>query len=357
MPEHARTEIAPRRGHRMLVVAVLCAAVLLAAGTSAVGAQDGPGDVPEPGPGGGWAVQPSSPDGPGGRDWFFFTLSPGQVFGDMVGISNLSDRPIRFGIFVRDAFNASGSGAFSAQQEDEQPRGAGTWIELAASEYTVEPGMRVDLPFRIEIPDDAPPGDHAAAILAVDMDDPGFAQDLEQSGVSVRTRVGARVYVRVAGPLVPALRIDRIHVAYDNPIVPFIAGGGSATVEWQVTNTGNQRIDADAQLRITGLLGRTVKRLEPVDVPELLPGGSYTHVQAVGGLPPFERLSADVTVTSREVEVRRAAAFWAVPWLLLALLLLGGGLWWWRRHRQRRKPSSGESGSPPPVHRKEPVPV
>jgi hypothetical protein len=341
--------------------ALLCALVLLALVPAGAGAQAEPAeDPPQPEAGGGWAVQPSSPTGPGGRDWFFFTLSPGQVFGDMVGVSNLTDRPIRFGLYARDAFNAPGTGAFSAQQEAEEPRGAGGWIRLAANEYTVEPGMRADIPFSIEIPDDAAPGDHAAAILAVDMDDPGLVRDPEQPGVAVRPRVGARVYVRVAGPLSPAMRIDRIDVDYANPILPFVTGGGSATVEWQVTNTGNQRIDANAELRITGLLGRTVKRLEPVDVPELLPGGSYTHVQTVGGLPPFERLSAELTVTSPEVEVRRASAFWAVPWLLLALLAVGGALWWLRRRRQRRKHSgrhSGRPGSPPAARRKEPVPA
>ena len=140
-----------------------------------------------------FAVQPSGPDGPGLRDWFIYTLDPGAVFGDTVAISNLSDHSIRFSILPTDAVSVPESAGFAALRDDEVPTDVGTWIQLAADEYTVEPNSRIDVPFSITVPEDAEPGDHAGAILAFDADaasiDPNSAEGIS---FDVRQRLGAR---------------------------------------------------------------------------------------------------------------------------------------------------------------------
>jgi hypothetical protein len=242
-------------------------------------------------------------------------------------------------MYPTDAQSVEGVGGFAAPKDTEEPVGVGTWITLAADEYVVEPGKRIDVPFSITVPDDAEPGDHAGAILAVDADAAIEADGDDAVNLDVLQRVGARVYVRVNGATSPALKIDSLEVERD---------GSSATVLWEVTNTGNLRLTPAAEVRITGFLGRTVRTLPVQDLPELLPGANYVGGSQVTGLPGNERLTAHLVLTADGVEVERSVSFGTYPWLLLgiAALVLLGLVWLLRRRRRARRQRAGDR--PPP---------
>jgi MYXO-CTERM domain-containing protein len=323
---------------RLAVVAVTIIGSLALLATAAR-AQEPPTEAPADDAEPAFAVQPSGPDGPGNRDWFVYTLEPGDVFGDTVAISNLGERPTRFYLYATDATSVADTAGFAPAKDTEEPVDVGTWIQLATNEYTVDPGKRIDVPFSIRVPEDAEPGDHVGAILAVDADEgsvePGSAPD----GITfdVRHRLGARVYVRVGGTLAPALRIDELAVQRD---------GDQTTVVWDVSNTGNIRLTPTAEVRITGWFGRTVATAPVQELPELLPGGNYVGGSIVDGLPSYEPLSAHLVVRAEGVRTERSTQFEGYPWALVALLavVLLAGAWWLRRRRRLRRPHLG----PPP---------
>ncbi len=340
-----------RSRHRLLravLACLLCGIVPIGAGVASAqeGATDATAEQPAP-VDAGFTVQPSGPNGPGARDWFTYSLDPGAVFGDVVAVSNLSDKPIRFAIFPTDAVSVIDVGGFAALRDDETPVDVGTWITLAEGDYVVEPGQRIDVPFSIAVPDDAEPGDHAGAILAVDADQASFDPNADPGGLgfNVRNRLGARVYVRVSGPVNPALRIDELDVVHK---------GNTATVNWEVVNTGNLRLAPSAQVRITGIFGRTVRTMPAQALPELLPGANYVGASVVPDLPSLEPLTARLVVTADDVRTERSNRFESYPWLLIALvlsLLLAAG--WWYRRRHRPPPETGT----PPARRTDRVPV
>ena len=326
----------------------LVAVVLLGAAPSA--AQDATDDAATDGPPpAAFAVQPSGPDGPGSRDWFTYTLDPGEVFGDTVAVSNLGDVPTTFRIYATDAVSVADVGGFSALRDDQDAVDVGTWITLATNEYTVDPGKRIDVPFSIEVPDDAEPGDHAGAILAIDTAQ--LVSDDAPDGLSfdVIQRLGARVYVRVGGETAPALRVDELSID---------RAGSSATLTWEVSNTGNLRLEPTAEVRITGFMGRTVRTVPVQQLPELLPGANFIGGTALSGLPSYERLTAHLVVKAEGVEVERSLGFGSYPWLLLAgvLLLLLGGLWL-RRRRRAHRARRASGGAPPSSSPRVPVAV
>lgn len=345
-----------RTSERTAARRALCALVPIALGlvvlTRAAGAQDAPPQEPAPEATpaeSGFAVQPSGPDGPGSRDWFTYTLDPGAVFGDTVAISNLSDHPIRFYLYPTDAVSVADVGGFAALKDTETPVDVGTWITLAASEYTVQPGTRIDVPFSITVPEDAEPGDHAGAILAVDADEGSVDPTTAPDGLSfnVRHRMGARVYVRVNGPVEPSLRIDALDVIRD---------GDSATINWEISNTGNLRLAPSAEVRITGLFGRTVRTLPAQQLRELLPDANFVGASVVSGLPSLEPLTARLVVTAEGVHTERSKQFVGYPvWLIVGLvtLLLLIAAWWIRR--RRRRVDAGPA--PRPSHDRVPVSV
>jgi len=282
-----------------------------------------------------WAVEPSGPNGPGGRPYFVYSLNPGEIFQDTVGVTNSSDRPITFALYSTDAYTVPGEGGFAALRDDETPIDAGTWVKLPVDQITVEPGTRADVPIQIEVPIDAEPGDHAAVILAADSE-LQLGQESDGLSLAVRQRVGARVYVRVSGPLTPSIRIDNIDVEHSTPLNPL--SSGEATISYQISNVGNIRLSPSLQLKITGILGRTVKTLPPNTIDDVLPGGVIRITESVTGLPRFEPLAASLQVVSPEFATDSSTTFYPVPWITVILLLLAIVLFYaWIRVRRARE--------------------
>ncbi|MGC0422408.1 WxL protein peptidoglycan domain-containing protein [Embleya sp. AB8] len=264
-----------------------------------------------------WGVQPA-----GGRDHFVLTAAPGQTLVDVVGVSNFGDRPLTLRVYATDAVLAA-DGGMTLRTAAEQPRDVGAWIGFDTESYTIAPGKRADIPFRLTVPAEASPGDHTGAIVAsikAEATGPG------QQRFDVDRRVGARIYLRVAGPAVPRLAIEELRLSYDNPIAMF--GGAEAVVCYRVRNTGNVRTTAAAETTVSGLGGWRLGGPARVTLPELLPGATHDVVQHFAGVFPAGRLTADVEVTGNPAIVTaKSTGVWAPPWVLLgALTLLLGTL-------------------------------
>jgi hypothetical protein len=291
--------------------------------------------APDDGPQVRWAVQPSGPDGPTGRNWFAYDLAPGAEIVDWVGVTNLGESTLDFTVYPTDAYTTA-DGAFALLPAGEPPRDLGGWITMEAGSYRVPAGHRMDIPFRITVPANATPGDHAGGIIA------GItARQTSADGqqLDLDRRVAARIYLRVDGPAQPAVRVESVRVSYDNPVAPW--GGYRMTVTYLLRNTGNLRVTGTARVRVAGPFGWRLASTGDAEVPELLPGSTLTVTETISGLAPAGRLTAAVEVEAVTVDgplppVTRTAGVWALPWLLLAAVLAAAawsGYRWWRRRR------------------------
>ncbi|WP_434741404.1 WxL protein peptidoglycan domain-containing protein [Micromonospora sp. SH-82] len=313
-------------------------AALAAPAPSPSGSTSAP--APDASAGARWAVQPSSAKGPTGRNYFIYDLSPGDTLTDHVGVSNLSDRPLAFEVYGTDAYTTT-DGAFALLPAAQTATDVGSWVQFEQRRWTVEPGRRADIPFRLTVPANATPGDHAGGVIG-SIAQARTTQDGQR--VLVDQRLAARIYLRVAGEVQPAVTVESVTVAYDNPINPL--GGGDAVVTYTLRNSGNIRVAGTGAVTLAGPFGWELARTDPVELPELLPGATFTVTERITGVPPALRLTAEVDVRATTVDdplppVLRAAAVWAPPWLLLALVaaLLGWfGVRWWRRRRARTTP-------------------
>ncbi len=295
-----------------------------------------PPDETDPGTDdGSFAVQPSGPTGPGGRDYFIYTLGAGEVFGDVVAVSNVGTETATFVVYGTDALNTT-DGSFTLLREEDQPTDVGSWLELGATQHTLEPGMRVDIPFKVTVPDDAAPGDHAGAIVAQKISDPTLPDD--GIGLDVRVRIGARIYVRVDGLLSPSISVEDLSVDYDTPANPFASR--LAHISYVLTNTGNVRLSPTAKLGLAGVFGLGDHQLPDRQIPELLPGSSLEIAETVHDVKPYLRLTAtlEVLAPSDSIEVSTTMKIWAIPVGLvvgLALLILSLiAVIIWRRRRR-----------------------
>ncbi|MHB8276924.1 MAG: WxL protein peptidoglycan domain-containing protein [Candidatus Humimicrobiaceae bacterium] len=158
----------------------------------------------------GLSIQPHQEDDEA-RDWFIYTLWPGESIEDRVDISNSSDAPIEVKIYPVDA-DILKDGAFAPKAEEAERVDIGAWITLADSEITLLPHDETRTSsFTLIIPKNTEAGKYTGAIVAQNK---GYKQLETKEGTAmlVVTRVGARVYLTVRGTKVEFLEIGDINL-------------------------------------------------------------------------------------------------------------------------------------------------
>jgi hypothetical protein len=290
-----------------------------------------------------WGVVPATADGPDGRAVFDYKLDPGAELVDHVAISNHSTEQITVAVYASDAFTTA-DGGFDLLPAAEPPVGVGSWVTLDSPALTIPGRSRVHVPFRLSVPADATPGDHAGGLVASLT---SVGSDPAGGAVQVEHRVGARIYLRVTGELRPQLTVERVDAAYEGTWNPF--AGGAVTATYTIRNTGNVRLTGVPGIAVAGPFGLCRRSVDGGPLPEILPGDAFTATVRASGILPLVRLTTTVSVSPSAVDGEsiepvppRAEArtdIWAPPWgqgLLLLLAAAGAVAWWWLRRRRRR---------------------
>jgi hypothetical protein len=295
---------------------------------------------------GSWSVYPASSQ-IAERPYFYLSADPGTTLEDRVVVANKTAAPLTFRLYAADAYNTARDGGFAVRTWKEKQRGVGAWAEPARTRVTVPAHAEVTVPFRLRVPADAEPGDHPGALVAlderVDKGDGSLA-------LGVQRAVGARVYLRVAGPTLPAIAVEDVRVTHHQPLAPGL-GDSAATVSYTLHNTGNITLDPKVELRATGLFGRTLLARDLTKIPsELLPGQRVRLSEPWRGAPQLDWGDVTLTATARDTRESASASFFALPWLVaavLAVVLVVGAVLLIRARRARARPSAPVRPSPP----------
>ncbi|MGL5828057.1 MAG: WxL protein peptidoglycan domain-containing protein, partial [Angustibacter sp.] len=230
-----------------------------------------------------------------------------------VRISNYSAEKLTLQLYPHDAINTP-QGGFDLLARDELPQAVGSWVRLAKGTVTIAPRSRVDVPFRLDIPGSATPGDHAGGIVAA-RTDPGGSQ-----GQKVEHRVGTRIYLRVSGTLKTSAEITDVSAQYRERLNP--AAPGETRVIFDVHNTGNTRLSGSPRVVTVNSLGRKMTTTDTARVSDLLPGERISIELSQSGSwptgwlnirPQFETPGQTFDASSTKV--------WAIPWGLIVSVL------------------------------------
>ncbi|MER5542911.1 DUF916 domain-containing protein [Streptomyces sp. NPDC002589] len=294
---------------------------------------------------GGWSVYPVASK-VAARPYFYLSADPGQTLTDQVAVQNRTGGPLTFRLYAADAYNTARDGGFAVRTLNERMSGVGAWAKPASPRISVPAHRTVTVPFTLHVPEGAEPGDHPGAIVALDEHvDPGSGR----LALGVRRAVGARVYLRVGGPTLPALSVGQVHISHHQPLIPGL-GAGTATVSYTLHNTGNVTLDPKVELRVRGLFGRTLLDRELTRVPsELLPGQRVRLTETWRGAPQLDRGEVTLTASAPGTRQSASAAFLALPWLVVALVCVAGvaaGALLVRARRRRARRSARVRPSP-----------
>jgi hypothetical protein len=282
----------------------------------------GPG---KPGTNATFGIQPSGPKGVDARSYFTFNATAGAVVVDNVAVTNYSTKPLVLSMYATDAENTM-SGDFALLPQTQQPRDIGAWLTLPpyVAHLSVPARHRLIVPFRLAVPPSATPGDHVGGV-AVTL----TSSVTSPSGQRLRLlqSVGARVFLRVSGPLTPRLAVTHLTVHYRGSANP--AHRGDAVVSYVVANTGNVALGGRQHVSVGGLFTSDTASHLP-DVKLLLPGASVAEHVTLHGVLPQIVMTAHVSVralvipgTSQPPTKSFGASrhFFAIPWAFLGLVL------------------------------------
>ncbi|MET9362665.1 DUF916 domain-containing protein [Streptomyces sp. NPDC006632] len=269
---------------------------------------------------GNWAVFPAS-SGAGQRPYFYLSAGPGTTLDDKVTVTNKTAAPLSFRLYGADAYNTERDGGFAVRAEKEKQTGVGAWVRPARSRITVPARSSLTVPFTLAVPEGAEPGDHVGALIALDdRVTPGPAGS-GKVAVGIQQAVGARVYLRVGGPTVPALDVEHVSLSQHRPLVPG-TGESRTDITYTLHNRGNVTLNPKVDLSAKGLFGRTLLSRGLTKVPsELLPGQKVTLTETWHGSPQLDWGDVTLTATAKDAKGSAGASFLALPWLAGAVLL------------------------------------
>ncbi|MFF9017516.1 WxL protein peptidoglycan domain-containing protein [Streptomyces sp. NPDC014870] len=269
-----------------------------------------------------WAVYPTASQ-LGSRPYFYLSADPGTTVKDQVTVANKTGAPLTFRLYGADAYNTERDGGFAVRTSQEKQTGVGAWIRPEQTRVTVPPRSAVTVPYTLTVPEDAEPGDHPGAVVALDE---RIEAGTGSVAVGVQRAVGARVYLRVNGPTVPALAVEDVTLDQDRPLVPG-TGASTAVVSYTLHNRGNVTLNPRVALRAEGVFGRTLLARDLAKIPsELLPRQKIRLSERWTGAPQFDWGEVTLTATAKDVRESGRASFLALPWLAAGVVLVGGGV-------------------------------
>ena len=126
--------------------------------------------------------------------WFKYVVDPGTSIDDFVVVSNVGAEDTNVDLRSNDAVTTE-DGAFTIVSNDLPNKEVGKWVEIKENILTIPAGKALKIPFKVQVPNDAKPGEYAGGLSITEVD----KSDGAASPLSVKTRIGNRIYLTVKG--------------------------------------------------------------------------------------------------------------------------------------------------------------
>lgn len=162
--------------------------------------------------------------------YFVYPLEPGASRSGTIIVSNVGTASGDVRLFAADATTGPTSG--TVYRTSSRATGPGTWVHLSQTRLTLAPGAHASVPFTVEVPVSAPPGQWVAGIAAESPQTSATRATGSKRSVTIRVRslTIVAVQVNVPGPTKQGFVIGRVHAG---------GSGGYQQVFVHVANAGN----------------------------------------------------------------------------------------------------------------------
>ena len=234
--------------------------------------------------------------------YFVYGLAPGATQTGAIIVSNTGTRSGTVKLYPADATTGRTTG--TVYITDRPPSGTGTWLQLATTSLTLAPGRSARVPFTVNVPAEAKPGQWVAGIVAEAAQTAQQTSSTNKTGVRIRIRnlTIVAVQTNVPGAAIVSFTVGSVSTGgqhgFQQLIVRFTNGGnqlrkprGSATI----LDSKNRVVETLTYAMDTFLPQTSIEY--PLLLSKALPPGDYTariRLTSPGASPA----SADTTVTA-----------------------------------------------------------
>jgi len=277
-----------------------------------------------------------------------FSLKPGDKTEGQLALINDSNTDITFTISAFDMIVQDDKGTpevLPAGTIMNNKYAASSWIGVDSPTLRVLAHTRETLRYYVQVPADAGPGGHYAAIVYR----PAKIEAAKGSGAAINQQLATLVYFDVAGPIKESAQVKRF-------VAPGFSEYGPIKLTTEIANYGDTHIKPIGTISVNNMLGKTIvtRKLSEANI---FPGGiSRVIEETMGEKWMLGRYEAKLMATygrSNNLPLVANVAFWVFPWkiavLILVLLVAATlGYLFMRKHKKH-----GPTHTPPPPQAKE----
>lgn len=281
---------------------------------------------------------------------FDYEIAPGGSESSAIYITNKSTTDdLVYTTETEDFKNTSQEGApsFEGVASDDEVSSLADWIEVTSNpEGTLKPGATVQIDFKINVPTDAEPGGHYAALFAKQVK----ALEGDETEVGVLSRVGALILVSVPGDVTKTATITEF-----NP--PKIVWWGPIDLSMIVENTGTVHYDSQGTVSIDPLLGKTGEI--DMGTHTILPKNTRLYEGTWQNKIPFGYYKLTAIATDGDGnEISSEKGVFAIPLVIvLPLLTLLLVIWFIVKVLKKKYNITKDNGNPPAPTSQTPPPT
>lgn len=244
------------------------------------------------------------------------TLSPGQQSERTLSVINSSQHPLVLTTTLQDfvVHDSSGIPEFLSPNLLDNRRAAASWITLHSNTVTVLPQQSQTISYTINVPLDARPGGHYAAILLHPQ-----TPSVVATGASVETQIASLLSLTVTGTIKEEAFITEFST---NSLQEY----GPIKTTLKIKNDGDVHIKPVGQIVIRDMLGRTVDT-QQIETHNIFPDASRSFQNTLGSTWMVGRFEARFTGSYGRTNAPFTAtvSFWIFPWkanMIIALLIV-----------------------------------
>lgn len=273
-------------------------------------------------------------------------LKPGSTAEGTTKVINDSNVPLTFTIGVQDYIVADSKGTPNLLPPNtlNNKYSAAAWIGVSPSIFTIKPHEKQTIYYYIQIPRDAKPGGHYAALVYQPKVDP----TTNATGGVVNTQIGSLFYVTVKGP-----------IKEDASIVKFFANSfqeyGPVKVLTQIKNNGDLHVTPTGNVTLTGLFTNSTyafndQKKSDVPVGNIFPETLRDFENTIGSNLMVGRYKAVLLASygvNNNLPLTSTLYFWVFPWrlalvIILAVIAIILGLMYWKKRKKDNSKTTKE---------------
>ena len=242
-------------------------------------------------------------------------LNPGSTNQGTTSIINESNVPLTFSLSVQDYIvqDTKGTPTILPPNTLSNKYSAASWIIVTPTTFTLKPQEKKDIGYFIQVPKDARPGGHYAAIVVT----PNTPGQQPTNGTTIQTQIGALFYLTVNGKVNEQAQVTKFTAS------PSFAEFGPVNILTEIKNLGDLHIQPLGNITVSGLFGNWTYNLAKDNI---FPGGVARDYQNTVGqwfmMGPYTAKLAATYGQNNNLTLSATTTFWVFPWRIALIILL-----------------------------------